>query len=436
MEEMRASYEGRLRQREEEGATAVAQLRAEMEALLQQRDERMRQLASQHQARLDEVREELKQAGAVAVEAVTADTREAQALQLAELRAAHTGREAQLQVRCEEAERLHARARSQLSSLESRHAEAIAELEGLRRAALEAPRAADTAVVAEAARVQLLEAAVQAAQGRATQAEAAAQASDVQLRRLNSAARLHESARRESERALKVELSRRRKCVRCGALTEVAHDTSLRDKQLQRMITEMDARHVQEIATKQARIDELERQQLHTAVSYEVDAAAAAGPLHSSQAAAAAAAAAVVVAEGTPPGRPAARGSASAARSGLSRVGSLGDGGSNTASSMARLLADHKRAREHNRRREQLAAARRVQQAGERAAAATGTTRLQPQHSMQLVQASSRASSGSASPLDMGRTSSSSPPTRSSSAESLDQRLRQAAAGLDGATHM
>jgi hypothetical protein len=202
---------------------------------------------------------------------------------------------------------------------------------------------------------------------------------------------------------------------------------------LQRMITEMDSRHVQEVATKQARIDELERQQLHTAVSYEVDAAAAAGPLRSSQAAAAAAAA--VVAEGTPPGRPAARGSASAARSGLSRVGSLGDGGSNTASSMARLLADHKRAREHNRRREQLAAARRVQQAGERAAAATGTTRLQPQHSMQLVQASSRASSGSASPLDMGRTSSSSPPTRSSSAESLDQRLRQAAAGLDGAAH-
>ena len=65
MEEMRASYEGRLREREEEGAMAVAQLRAEMEAL---RDERLRQLASQHQARLDEVREELKQAGAVAVE--------------------------------------------------------------------------------------------------------------------------------------------------------------------------------------------------------------------------------------------------------------------------------------------------------------------------------------------------------------------------------
>ena len=32
MEEMRATYEGRLREREEEGAAAVAQLRAEMEA--------------------------------------------------------------------------------------------------------------------------------------------------------------------------------------------------------------------------------------------------------------------------------------------------------------------------------------------------------------------------------------------------------------------
>ena len=50
--------------------------------------------------------------------------------------------------------------------------------------------------------------------------------------------------------------------VQCGALTEIAADVRLRDKELQKIIHEMDAQHASEIEAKQRRIDELERQTL------------------------------------------------------------------------------------------------------------------------------------------------------------------------------